>query len=230
MFKPADRTRDASEQVQVEGPVDGAPAGEGAAAAPGEIPPTGMHPSGAPEAALPAPSPAGGAEARPEEGPPPVAEPPPVQAQSYRDRARLRRRLRYLRQTRELAFRDLGGFVFDQYRFARSREDIVRAKVAGLDAMDRELRALERALEDRRELLFLQEPGISVCPRCGAIHGSDANFCPGCALPRGEGAGLPLGSRPPSLQDAPPPQSVPHNVQVADQPTTELKTPPGASR
>lgn len=127
-------------------------------------------------------------------------------ATSFRDRARLRRRLRYLRQTRELAFRDLGGFVFDTHRYNRPREDIVAAKLAGLEAMDRELRMLERALDDRQELLVLNEPGISVCPRCGVIHGSEARFCPGCALPRGAGMGLPLGARVPNPEpevDAP---------------------------
>ncbi|MEA2354432.1 MAG: hypothetical protein QOD61_561 [Solirubrobacteraceae bacterium] len=119
---------------------------------------------------------------------------------SFRDRARVRRRLRYLRQTRELAFRDLGGFVFDARRFNRPREDIVEAKLKGLMAMDRELRALETALDQREELMLLHEPGITVCPRCGVIHGSDANFCPGCGLPR-RGAALPLGPRAPLPAD-----------------------------
>jgi hypothetical protein len=115
---------------------------------------------------------------------------------SYRDRARLRRRLRYLRRARELSFRDLGGFVFDAHRFNRNRDDIVAAKLKGLAGMDAELRSLEAALDDRRELMLLHEPGISVCPRCATLHGSDANFCSGCGLPR-RGAGLPLGPRAP---------------------------------
>jgi hypothetical protein len=114
----------------------------------------------------------------------------------YRDRARLRRRLRYLRRARELAFRDLGGFVFDAHRFDRRRDDIVAAKLKGLGGMDIELRSLESALDDRRELMLLHEPGISVCPRCATLHASDANFCSGCGLPRG-GAALPLGPRAP---------------------------------
>ncbi|MEA2267355.1 MAG: hypothetical protein QOE27_2938, partial [Solirubrobacteraceae bacterium] len=116
---------------------------------------------------------------------------PTADGTSFRDRARVRRRLRYLRQTRELAFRDLGGFVFDARRFNRPREDIVEAKLKGLMAIDRELRALETALDQREELMLLHEPGITVCPRCGVSHGSDANFCPGCGLPR-RGAALPL--------------------------------------
>jgi hypothetical protein len=114
----------------------------------------------------------------------------PADVPSFRNRARLRRRLRYLRQTRELGFRDLGGFVFDSRRLGREREDIVQAKFDALAAIDRELRALEHALEDVEEVTLLREPGVSVCPRCGALHGSEDNYCPGCALPVGRGLGL----------------------------------------
>ena len=98
----------------------------------------------------------------------------------FRDRGRLRRRLRYLRRARELGFRDLGGLVFDLHRFERERPDLVRTKLDALGDVDRELRTLEVALDDRRSLHELREPGISSCPRCGALHGSDANFCPAC--------------------------------------------------
>lgn len=106
----------------------------------------------------------------------PVAPPEP----SFRDRGRLRRRLRYLRRVRELGFRDLGGLVFDLHRFGRSGDELVAQKLGALDAVDRELRALERALDDERPYHELREPGLAACPRCGAIHGSDARFCPAC--------------------------------------------------
>jgi hypothetical protein len=138
-----------------------------------------------------------------------------VAATGFRDRSRVRRRLRYLRQTRELAFRDLGGFVFDAHRLGRPRPEIVAAKLKGLAAMDDELRTLETALADRQELRLLHEPGITVCPRCAAIHGSDANFCSSCGLPRG-GAALPLGPRAP-LPSGPP----------GEQPTLETSGPSG---
>jgi hypothetical protein len=136
--------------------------------------------------------------------PAPVPPPPPASAAaaagatSFRDRARARRRLRYLRQTRELAFRDLGGFVFDAHRFERPRAEIVAAKLKGLVAMDRELRTLEAALDSRRELMLLREPGVTVCSRCGVIHDSSANFCPSCGAPThgADGAGVPLGVAP----------------------------------
>jgi hypothetical protein len=108
----------------------------------------------------------------------PAAPPKPT----FRNRGRLRRRMRFLRRVRELGYRDLGGLVFDQHRFNRPSEDLVRAKVDALAAVDGELRALEEALRDRRDITELREPGISVCPRCGTLHGSDANFCPSCGL------------------------------------------------
>jgi ribosomal protein L40E len=99
---------------------------------------------------------------------------------SFRDRGRLRRRLRYLRRVRELGFRDLGGLAFDLHRFRRRNDELVLGKLAALDAVDRELRAIERVLDDRRDIIELREPGVAACPRCGALHGSDARFCPQC--------------------------------------------------
>jgi hypothetical protein len=101
---------------------------------------------------------------------------------SFRDRGRLRRRLRFLRRARELAFRDVGGLIFDMRRFGRERPDLVEAKLGALAAVDQELRALERALDDRRPIHELREPGLSSCPRCGALHASEDNFCPRCGL------------------------------------------------
>jgi hypothetical protein len=101
---------------------------------------------------------------------------------SFRDRGRLRRRLRYLRRVRELGFRDLGGLAFDLHRFGRRNDDLVLGKLAALDAVDRELRAIERVLDERRDILELREPGVAACPRCGALHGSDARFCPQCGI------------------------------------------------
>ena len=110
-----------------------------------------------------------------------VVEPGPDSA-SFRDRGRLRRRLRFLRRARELAFRDVGGLIFDMRRFGRDRPDLVEAKLNALAAVDQELRALERVLDDRRPIHELREPGLSSCPRCGALHASEDNFCPRCGL------------------------------------------------
>lgn len=111
------------------------------------------------------------------------AEPVSASAPSFRDRGKLRRRLRYLRRVRELGFRDLGGLVFDLDRFGRERPDLVRIKLDGLTAIDGELRTLELALDDVRAVEELQEPGISACASCGALHGSEARFCPACGTP-----------------------------------------------
>lgn len=101
---------------------------------------------------------------------------------SFRDRGKLRRRLQYLRRARELAFRDVGGLMFDMRRFDRERPDLVEAKLSALGAVDDELRALERVLDDRRPIHELREPGLSSCQRCGALHASEDNFCPHCGL------------------------------------------------
>ena len=103
-------------------------------------------------------------------------------APSFQDRSRLRRRLRFLRRARELGFRDVGGLIFDMRRFGRNRPDLLDAKLDALLAVDAELRALERVLDDRRSIHELREPGISACARCGALHASEANFCPQCGL------------------------------------------------
>src|SRR3954465_7183717 len=96
----------------------------------------------------------------------------------FRERSRMRRRLRYLRRIRELGFRDSGGLVFDLDRFGRQRDDLVRAKLDALGAVDTELRALEVALDDVRPLHELRESGVAACARCGGLHGSETNFCP----------------------------------------------------
>jgi hypothetical protein len=134
------------------------------------------------------------------------AEPDPVPSSpSFRERGKLRRRLRYLRRLRELLLRDLGGLVFDIHRFgddgdpdARAhRAELVEAKVAELAVADRELRALERALDDRRPLDELRIAGVGgTCPHCGALHASDARFCSSCGAPV-------AGAAEPALPEAP---------------------------
>jgi hypothetical protein len=134
--------------------------------------------------------PATPAPTSPEEAVPAGTTPSPQPA--LRDRSRMRRRLRYLRRARELQLRDLGGLVFDLHRFGGSADadantrhrELVSAKVDELQGTDRELRALEAALDDRRPVQELRLAGIGgLCPRCGALHGSDARFCSACGAP-----------------------------------------------
>ena len=104
------------------------------------------------------------------------------QAPGFGERGRMRRRARFLRKARELAYRDLGGLVFDLHRFGQRNDQLVLAKLATLGQIDTELRELEEVLRDRRPVTVLREVGIAACPRCAAIHGSDDRFCPGCGL------------------------------------------------
>jgi hypothetical protein len=145
------------------------------------------------------PPPADGATDQPTTSPPTTPPPPTIDLAAriqadeaasaqpaprrpgFRARGRMRRRLRYLRKLRELQVRDLGGLVFDLRRFERKRDDLVAQKIDQIRACDDELHALEQALDERRELRDVREPGIGgTCPRCFAIYGSADKFCANC--------------------------------------------------
>lgn len=111
-----------------------------------------------------------------------VYAPAPPRRAGFRERGRLRRRLRFLREARELGYRDIGGLVVDQHRYQRPNAGLVADKVAAVDAIDGELRAIEDVLAARRPYEELFIPGVSACQRCGALHGTDARFCPHCGL------------------------------------------------
>jgi len=83
----------------------------------------------------------------------------------------MRRRLRFLRKARELAYRDLGGLVFEMHRLGERHDELVSAKLATLGHIDAELRALQAALGERAGVTVLREAGVTACPRCAAIHG-----------------------------------------------------------
>ena len=146
--------------------------------------------------AVPEPSPGAGTPPAPDvaaaEAAPAGAEPAAEGSLGFAERARARRRLRFLRRARELGYRDLGGLVFDLHRFGRARDDLIAAKVHTLAVMDQELRALETLLRERRSVTVLHEPGIVACPRCAAIHGTESNYCPNCGLPTGGRADMPM--------------------------------------
>jgi hypothetical protein len=99
----------------------------------------------------------------------------------FRDRARVRRRARYLRKVHEVQLRDLGGLVFDLTRFGRDRPDLVRGKLDGLEQTHAELQALETVLGRPAHVTELREPGLGgTCPNCGELHGSADRFCAHC--------------------------------------------------
>jgi hypothetical protein len=120
------------------------------------------------------------------------AEPAP----GFAARGRLRRRVRFLRKARELAYRDLGGLVFNLHRFGQRNDELVLAKLSTLGQIDTELRALEASLEERQPVTVLREAGITACPRCAAIHGSEDRFCPNCGLPMSRHVDLPIAGAP----------------------------------
>jgi hypothetical protein len=107
-------------------------------------------------------------------------QPPRLRA---RERGRARRRLRYLRQVRELQLRDAGGFVFDLYRFGEQRDALVRAKLDALIATDKEIRSLEALLGVPGRVQEIRQPGVGgTCASCGAFHASEASFCAHCGV------------------------------------------------
>ena len=127
----------------------------------------------------------------------------PPQAPGFGERGRMRRRARFLRKARELAYRDLGGLVFDLHRFGQRNDPLVLAKLATLRQIDTEVRELEAVLRERRPVTVLREVGIAACPRCAAIHGSDDRFCPGCGLAFDAKADRPISTAPVNHQGRP---------------------------
>ena len=67
----------------------------------------------------------------------------PEERPGFIARGRIRRRIRFLRKARELAYRDLGGLVFNLHRFGQRNDALVLAKLTTLGHIDSELRALE---------------------------------------------------------------------------------------
>lgn len=142
--------------------------------------------------------------------PPPRPRPP-----GFRERGRMRRRVRFLRKARELAYRDLGGLVFEMQRLSQRNDELVAAKLGVLASFDTELRTLETALNERRPVTVLREAGIGACPRCAAIHGSDDRFCPMCGMPMGRPAESPIAATPPAVAGAPMPGTTPPPLAAA---------------
>jgi len=121
-----------------------------------------------------------------------TTEPARVPSDGFQSRGRARRRARFLRKARELAYRDLGGLVFNLHRFGARNDALVLAKLTTLAQIDAELRAIEGALGERRPITVLREAGITACPRCAAIHGSEDSFCPNCGFSMGRHVDLPI--------------------------------------
>jgi hypothetical protein len=156
-------------------------------------------------------------------------------APGFAARGRLRRRVRFLRKARELAYRDLGGLVYNLHRFGQRNDQLVLGKLTTLGHLDTELRTLESALGERQAVTVLREAGLTACPRCAAIHGSEDRFCPNCGLPLSRNVDLPIAGPPtaPAMTGAPAPgpaAAPPAHVQApTGAPTDGVTTPPGST-
>jgi hypothetical protein len=137
----------------------------------------------------------------------------------FRTRGSARRRARFLRKARELAYRDLGGLVFNLHRFGQRNDALVLAKLTTLTHIDTELRSIEAWLHERQPITVLREAGITACPRCAAIHSSEDSFCPNCGLPVSRHVDLPAG-----FQSGAAPMSTPAATPPA--PTAPAPAPP----
>jgi hypothetical protein len=216
----------------------------GPARAPGASPAAASSRPPAAEAAHATPPAADGVAADPQA--PAAAE----QQTGFGSRGRRRRRARFLRKARELAYRDLGGLVFSLHRFGQRNDSLVLAKLATLSRIDAELRALEDSLGERQPVTVLREAGITACPRCAAIHSGEDRFCPSCGLSMsrrsdlpiagaaGGGAvqtsppptGSPLAGAPPTAQPAPAtPQPPPGGAAASTDPATQQHAAPPAT-
>jgi rubrerythrin len=154
-------------------------------------------------------------------------------APGFRERGRMRRRMRFLRKARELAYRDLGGLAFEMHRLGQRHDELVAAKLEMLNRFDGELRTLEAALRERRPITVLREAGVAACPRCAAIHGSADSFCPACGTPMGPHADRPIAATPappppPAAPLTPPPPAAPAPA-PASPPPPQTANPPVAA-
>jgi hypothetical protein len=149
------------------------------------------------------------APAQPQDDSRPLQDAAPPTQPGFGSRGRLRRRARFLRKARELAYRDLGGLVFSLHRFGQRNDELVLAKLSTLSRIDAELRALESSLAERQPVTVLREAGITACPRCAAIHSGEDRFCPSCGLPLSRNVDLPIGAAPVAAPPAGLPEAAP---------------------
>src|SRR6202453_1226355 len=155
----------------------------------------------------------------------PAGEDAPNGSPGFSERGRMRRRARFLRKAPELAYRDLGGLVYNLHRFGQRNDALVLAKLSTLGQIDVELRTLEGVLAEHQPVTVLRDAGIAACPRCAAIHSSEDRFCPNCGLamdPRAHPA-------PPPPAGPPPASPAPVHYTTIDRPAPSPQPPAPAS-
>jgi hypothetical protein len=132
-------------------------------------------------------------------------------------RGKLRRRLRYLREVRQLLLRDLGGFMYEIHRSAggtpqEPQRKLAESKARRIESLDAEVRGLEAHLAEPHAGAVLREPGIGgLCAECGELHASDAQYCSRCGAPlnakarakRDAAAAQPATGAQPAIEPAP---------------------------
>jgi ribosomal protein L32 len=145
------------------------------------------------------------------------------------ERGRARRRLRYLRQVRELQLRDLGGFVLDLYRFGQQRDHLVREKLDAIIATDKETHALEALLDQRQRTYEMRQPGVGgACPNCGDLHASHARFCAQCGVDLREAAKEDKSSEAGPAEAEPTAEAEPA-TEAAEPPAETIRLEPGSA-
>jgi len=137
---------------------------------------------------------------------------------------KLRRRLDRQERLREALLLDLGAIIFELHRQRRREPELLQAKAAELDAVDAEVRALARALDDGRGLPELTASGlVATCTACGSLMGSSDRFCPHCGA--GAGAVLPasedVAAAAPELEEAAEEEGEPSEVEGGEDETPE---------
>jgi hypothetical protein len=98
-------------------------------------------------------------------------------------------RLRHLRRRRDEQLRDLGGLVFDLYRFGQQRDPLVRAKLEAIVATD-------KALEHEGAAPAAHPAEAAHCVHCGAATAPEQDWCLECGATVTGGADTPRGWRP----------------------------------